>query len=115
MVRDLGNVQPACNFQVSQADALVCIAGMGGGMRPFGGGTPASEHTVGFSLEELYKGCTKRLKVSRTISDTSGQTMRVQEPLDVTAKPGHKKGTKFTFAEKGRVRSLFPVDVYLLI
>ena len=74
---------------------------MGGGMRPFGGRAPASEHTLGFTLEELYRGCTKRLKVSRTISDPSGQSMRLQETLDVNVKPGHKKGTRFTFAEKG--------------
>ena len=69
---------------------------------PFGGGPPApTEHPLSFSLEELYKGCTKRLKVSRTITEPSGNSMRVQEPLEVNAKPGHKKGTKFTFAEKG--------------
>ncbi|KAK9860385.1 hypothetical protein WJX84_006628, partial [Apatococcus fuscideae] len=81
------------------------MPGMGGGaMRggPFGGGPPApTEHPLSFSLEELYKGCTKRLKVSRTITEPSGNSMRVQEPLEVNAKPGHKKGTKFTFAEKG--------------
>ena len=80
-----------------------CFAGMGGMQGgPFGRGpAPASEHTVTFSLEELYKGTTKRLKVSRTMTDPSGQSMRVQEPLEIVAKPGHKKGTKFTFAEKG--------------
>ncbi len=89
---------------------LLLMPGMGGmgGMRggPFGGGaSQPTEHTLAFSLEELYQGTTKRLKVSRMVTDPSGHSMRVQEPLDVVAKPGHKKGTKFTFPEKGTLQT----------
>lgn len=53
------------------------------------------------SLEELYKGSTRKMKISRSIADASGKTMPVEEILTIEVKPGWKKGTKITFPEKG--------------
>ncbi|KAF6143756.1 hypothetical protein GIB67_031063 [Kingdonia uniflora] len=53
------------------------------------------------SLEELYKGTTKKMKISKEIADASGKTMPVEEILTINIKPGWKKGTKITFPEKG--------------
>ncbi|EMS65162.1 DnaJ homolog subfamily B member 13 [Triticum urartu] len=53
------------------------------------------------SLEELYKGTTKKMKISREIADASGKTIPVEEILTIDVKPGWKKGTKITFPEKG--------------
>ncbi|KAG6527916.1 hypothetical protein ZIOFF_010051 [Zingiber officinale] len=53
------------------------------------------------SLEELYKGTTKKMKISREILDASGKTMTVEEILTIDVKPGWKKGTKITFPAKG--------------
>ncbi|KAJ3686132.1 hypothetical protein LUZ61_015296 [Rhynchospora tenuis] len=53
------------------------------------------------SLEDLYKGGTKKMKISREILDTSGRTVSVEEILTINIKPGWKKGTKITFPEKG--------------
>eukprot|EP00878_Enallax_costatus_P007704 GHUV01008065.1.p1 GENE.GHUV01008065.1~~GHUV01008065.1.p1 ORF type:complete len:355 (+),score=135.79 GHUV01008065.1:584-1648(+) len=54
------------------------------------------------SLEELYKGCIKRLKVTRHMLDAaSGKSVPVQELLEIQVKPGWKEGTKITFAGKG--------------
>ncbi|PQQ19715.1 dnaJ homolog subfamily B member 4 [Prunus yedoensis var. nudiflora] len=53
------------------------------------------------SLEELYKGTTKKMKISREIADASGKTLPVEEILTIEIKPGWKKGTKITFPEKG--------------
>ncbi|KAK2447325.1 hypothetical protein P8452_11649 [Trifolium repens] len=99
--------------------------GMRGGSRSFGGmfgggddifsqfdeGRPmqrqgprkaaAIENRLPCSLEELYKGTTKKMKISREIADASGKTMPVEEILTIEVKPGWKKGTKITFPEKG--------------
>ncbi|WOL11019.1 hypothetical protein Cni_G19780 [Canna indica] len=59
------------------------------------------ENVLPCSLEELYKGTTKRMKISREIADISGKTMPVEEILTIEIKPGWKKGTRITFEEKG--------------
>jgi DnaJ family protein B protein 4 len=71
--------------------------GRGGGPRQ----DPPIEHTLPCTLEELYKGTTKRLKISRNVTDASGRTERVTETLSVDVKPGWKRGTKVTFPKKG--------------
>eukprot|EP00877_Chromochloris_zofingiensis_P011819 jgi/Chrzof1/6891/Cz02g02100.t1 len=53
-------------------------------------------------LEELYKGATKKLKVTRhVIDEKTGQPKTEQEVLEVNIKPGWKPGTKVTFPGKG--------------
>lgn len=70
-----------------------------------GGGRPVKvapiERKLPCSLEELYKGTTKKMKISREIADASGKTIPVEEILTIDVKPGWKKGTKITFPEKG--------------
>uniref|UniRef100_A0A7S0RM28 J domain-containing protein n=1 Tax=Chlamydomonas leiostraca TaxID=1034604 RepID=A0A7S0RM28_9CHLO len=91
------------------------MGGMGGmpGMGGFGfGGMPgmgrgghshgprkarAIEHTLAVSLEELYTGVTKKMRISRTVR--GGQ--QESEILEIAVRPGWKKGTKITFQEKG--------------
>ncbi|WIA38190.1 hypothetical protein OEZ86_001539 [Tetradesmus obliquus] len=56
------------------------------------------------SLEELYKGATKKLKVSRQVFEAAtGRAVQqaAQEVLEVAVKPGWKEGTRITFAGKG--------------
>ncbi|CAM8934931.1 unnamed protein product [Rhodiola kirilowii] len=62
---------------------------------------PPIENNLPCSLEELYKGTTKKMKITRQIADASGKTMPVEEILTIEVKPGWKKGTKITFPEKG--------------
>ncbi|KAI4333918.1 hypothetical protein L6164_018669 [Bauhinia variegata] len=76
--------------------------GEGGHMNP---GAPRKappiENKLPCSLEDLYKGTTKKMKISREIIDASGTSMQVEEILTINVKPGWKKGTKITFPEKG--------------
>lgn len=74
-----------------------------GGMGGMGGPRkdPPISSKLPTSLEELYKGSTRKLKISRTVTDASGKQMRVSEVLPVSIKPGWKSGTKVTFSEKG--------------
>ncbi|KAL1365693.1 hypothetical protein HN51_013678 [Arachis hypogaea] len=53
------------------------------------------------TLEELYKGCRKKLKISRNVVDELGKLKCVEETLKIDIKPGWKKGTKITFPGKG--------------
>ena len=68
------------------------------------------------SLEELYKGSTRKMKISRSIADASGRTMPVEEILTIEVKPGWKKGTKITFPEKGNEQpNLVAADLVFVI
>lgn len=77
---------------------------------------PPVERTLPCSLEELYKGTTKKMKISREIADASGKTLPVEEILTIDIKPGWKKGTKITFPEKGNEEpNVVPADLVFII
>ncbi|KAL6785072.1 hypothetical protein ACKKBG_A02305 [Auxenochlorella protothecoides x Auxenochlorella symbiontica] len=56
------------------------------------------------TLEELFNGATKKLKVTRNVTDAAGKTSKVEETLEIKLKPGWKEGTKVTFEGKGDSR-----------
>ncbi|XP_010253745.1 PREDICTED: dnaJ homolog subfamily B member 13-like [Nelumbo nucifera] len=77
---------------------------------------PPIERTLPCSLEDLYKGTTKKMKISREVADSSGRPTTVEEILTIEIKPGWKKGTKITFPEKGNEqRGLIPSDLVFII
>lgn len=51
---------------------------------------------VDFTLEQLFTGCTKKLKVSRTIIDHEDSKI-----FDINVKPGWKSGTKIMYPDDG--------------
>lgn len=79
-----------------------------GGFAPFAGAaragapTPVLKRTLPLTLEELYLGTTKKLKVTRRLIDRN--TKRVvsgEKILTVEVKPGWKAGTKIRFPGEG--------------
>ncbi|GJJ77649.1 hypothetical protein EMPS_10008 [Entomortierella parvispora] len=60
---------------------------------------PALVRSLAVSLEDLQKGVTKRLKVTRKVRDGSGRT--ADKILTVDVKPGWKAGTKIRFPNEG--------------
>lgn len=77
---------------------------------------PPIENTLLCSLEELYKGTTRKMKISREITHASGRTFPVEEILNIEIQPGWKKGTKITFAEKGNQQpNVIAADVVFII
>uniref|UniRef100_A0A0C9S8S4 TSA: Wollemia nobilis Ref_Wollemi_Transcript_10554_1686 transcribed RNA sequence n=1 Tax=Wollemia nobilis TaxID=56998 RepID=A0A0C9S8S4_9CONI len=95
--------------------------GGGGG---FGRGAASSgprkanpvENKLPCTLEDLYNGATKKMKISRNIADISGKTLPVEEILTIKIKPGWKKGTKITFPEKGHEEpNVVPADLIFVI
>ncbi|XP_022737851.1 dnaJ homolog subfamily B member 4-like [Durio zibethinus] len=78
----------------------------------------AVENVLPCSLEELYKGAKKKMRISRTVFDpfTSGKFRTVEEILTIEIKPGWKRGTKITFPEKGNEEpGIIPADVIFVI
>ncbi|CAI9301504.1 unnamed protein product [Lactuca saligna] len=74
------------------------------------------ERVLPCSLEDLFKGTTKKMKISRDVSDGSGRSSTVEEILAIEIKPGWKKGTKITFPEKGNEqRGVIPSDLVFII
>ncbi|XP_053953129.1 dnaJ protein homolog 1 isoform X1 [Anastrepha ludens] len=61
---------------------------------------PPIEHNLYVSLEEVDKGCVKKMKISR-MSIASGQQRKEEKVLNITVKPGWKAGTKITFQKEG--------------
>lgn len=78
---------------------------------------PAVEHLLPCSLEELYKGAKKKMKISRTVVDASGKLRNAEEILTIEIKPGWKKGTKITFPEKGNSYEpgIIPADLIFVV
>ncbi|KAM0953214.1 putative DnaJ domain, Chaperone J-domain superfamily [Dioscorea sansibarensis] len=93
--------------------------GMGGGEASGSGGMrkgPQIERTLSCSLEDLYNGTTKKMKISRDVIDSNGRPSTIEEILTIDIKPGWKKGTKITFPEKGNAqRNLIPSDLVFII
>jgi DnaJ homolog subfamily B member 4 len=77
----------------------------------------AIEMKLGCSLEELYLGTQRRMKISRKKYDqATGATRLVPELLTIDVKPGWKKGTKITFQEKGDERpGHIPADIVFVV
>ncbi|XP_040987202.1 LOW QUALITY PROTEIN: dnaJ homolog subfamily B member 1 [Juglans microcarpa x Juglans regia] len=74
------------------------------------------ENALPCSLEELYKGAKKKMRISRNVYDASGKFRTMEEILTIEIKPGWKKGTKITFPEKGNQEPGFiPADVVFVV
>ncbi|KAL9377471.1 hypothetical protein Peur_028806 [Populus x canadensis] len=78
---------------------------------------PPIMYTLSCSLEELYQGATKRVKITRQVAGRSGLiTRKIEEIQTIDTKPGWKKGTKITFEEKGNKRpNVTPADVVFIV
>lgn len=74
------------------------------------------ENVLPCSLEDLYKGVKKKMKISRIVYDAFGKSLNVEEILTIEIKPGWKKGTKITFPEKGNQEpGVIPADLIFVI
>ncbi|KAI5661727.1 hypothetical protein M9H77_21050 [Catharanthus roseus] len=92
-------------------------SGAGGSVHPSGfRKEPAVEKKLPCSLEDLYKGTTKKMKLSREVIDSSGRATMVEDLISIDVKPGWKKGTKITFPEKGNEKpGIIPADLVFII
>ncbi|CAN1240464.1 DnaJ homolog subfamily B member 13 [Linum grandiflorum] len=76
---------------------------------------PPVQKNLDCTLEELFYGCTKKVKVTRDVL-TDRQIVQEEEILSIEVKPGWRKGTKITFEGMGNERpGAEPADVTFVI
>ncbi|XP_028661580.1 dnaJ homolog subfamily B member 5 isoform X1 [Erpetoichthys calabaricus] len=78
---------------------------------------PTVIHELRVSLEEIYHGCTKRMKITRRRLNPDGRTMRTEDKiLNIVIKRGWKEGTKITFPKEGdETPDKIPADIAFII
>ena len=78
---------------------------------------PPIERDLYLSLEEIFHGCVKRIKITRKVLNLDGMSQRNEEKiLTVNVKKGWKQGTKITFGKEGdQYPGRIPADVVFTI
>lgn len=89
----------------------------GSGGKSHGRQDPAIEHDLHVTLEEVLRGCTKKMKISRKVMGPDGRTPKREEKvLTINVKPGWKAGTKITFQREGdQLPGTIPADIVFII
>lgn len=74
------------------------------------------EKDIQVSLEDIAKGCDKKMKITRSIYGEDGSVKKVEKTLDIHVKAGWKAGTKVTFARQGdQYPGKVPADIAFII
>ncbi|TPP62904.1 Molecular chaperone [Fasciola gigantica] len=78
---------------------------------------PPIEREMFLSLEEVYNGCIKKMKVSRRIMNEDGHTSSIRDKvLTLTVLPGWREGTRITFAKEGdQGPNTIPADIVFIL
>uniref|UniRef100_UPI00398F89C3 dnaJ homolog subfamily B member 1-like isoform X1 n=2 Tax=Pristiophorus japonicus TaxID=55135 RepID=UPI00398F89C3 len=109
-------------------DPLSSFSGFGmggvGGVPGFHRGRPparkqdtAVTHELKVSLEEVYNGCTKKMKIRRKRLNPDRHTSRQEDTiLTIEIKKGWKEGTKITFPKEGdETAHNIPADIIFVL
>ncbi|NXW19168.1 DJB13 protein, partial [Circaetus pectoralis] len=69
------------------------------------------------SLEDLFYGCTKKIKISRRVMNEDGQTSTIRDKiLTIDVQPGWKQGTRITFEKEGdQGPNVIPADITFVV
>ena len=77
---------------------------------------PPIECRVDLTLEEMFRGCTKKMKITRRVLSPEGTTSNEDKILTIDVKPGWKAGTKVTFPREGdQSVGRIPSDIVFVI
>lgn len=77
---------------------------------------PPIEHDLLVSLEDISKGVTKRMKISRRVVANDGAVRKEEKVLTINVKPGWKSGTKITFQREGdQAPNKIPADIVFIL
>lgn len=78
---------------------------------------PPIERDLYLSLEEVYHGCTKKMKISRRVMNEDGHTSSIRDKiLTITVKKGWKPNTRITFPEEGdQGPNNVPADIVFIV
>lgn len=75
------------------------------------------ERDLMLSLEEVYHGCVKKMKISRRVMNDDAHTSSFREKiLTITVKRGWKAGTRITFEQEGdQGPNSIPADIVFVV
>ncbi|OTB07856.1 hypothetical protein M426DRAFT_71592 [Hypoxylon sp. CI-4A] len=73
------------------------------------------ERALPLSLEELYNGVTKKMKIKRKTFDDTGKRTTTDQVLEVPIKPGLKKGSKIKFKGVGDQEEGGKQDLHFIV
>ncbi|XP_066564220.1 dnaJ homolog subfamily B member 1 [Amia ocellicauda] len=78
---------------------------------------PPVVHELKVSLEEIFAGCTKKMKISHRRLNPDGRTTRTEDKiLTIEIKRGWKEGTKITFPKEGdETPTNIPADIVFVV
>lgn len=77
---------------------------------------PPIEHDLYATLEEINKGCVKKMKISRRVVQADGSPKKEDKLVSIAIKPGWKSGTKVTFPKEGdQTRGKIPADIVFIV
>jgi len=77
---------------------------------------PTVTHDLLVTLEDLFKGCVKKMKITRKIMGSDGTVKSEDKVLPISIKPGWKSGTKVTFPKEGdQLHGRVPADIAFII
>lgn len=77
---------------------------------------PAVEHDLYVALEDIYRGCTKKMKIARRVNPDGRGARREEKVLTINVKPGWKAGTRITFQREGDQNpNKIPADIVFVI
>ncbi|XP_046370951.1 dnaJ homolog subfamily B member 13-like isoform X1 [Haliotis rufescens] len=78
---------------------------------------PPIERDLYLSLEEVFHGCTKKMKISRRVMNEDGHTSSIRDKiLTITVKRGWKPGTRITFPQEGdQGPNNVPADIVFIV
>lgn len=95
------------------------MPGTGFGRRSGRGGRQKDapvEHELNVTLEEIFQGTTKKMKITRKILLPDGSARNEEKMLNIDIKPGWKAGTKVTFPREGDQKpNREPADIVFII
>mmetsp|Transcript_35456 Transcript_35456/g.36124 ORF Transcript_35456/g.36124 Transcript_35456/m.36124 type:complete len:276 (+) Transcript_35456:76-903(+) len=103
---------------------FVNVSNMGGGMGASSARAqqpqkkaPSVNHTLNVSLEELYAGTSKKMRITKKVTDAStGQITQITVDKEIDIKRGWKDGTKITFEREGdEVPGVIPADIIFTV
>lgn len=77
---------------------------------------PAIEYPLNLTLEELFYGCSKKMKITRKVLNPDGTTSPQDKIVTIDVKRGWKAGTKITYPKEGdQSVGRTPADVVFVI
>jgi DnaJ family protein B protein 4 len=78
---------------------------------------PPVQHDLKVTLEDLYKGTVKKVRITKKVIDaSSGKSLQVAVTKEISIKPGWKDGTKITYEREGDERpGVIPADIVFVL